>query len=650
MNFFAQQDRARKQTWRLLWLLLFAVIIIIAVTDLVVTLGAYFLLDTPLVWGWFSYQVFDGVLLLAIVIFALRRLYQLRGGGESIARMVKARQVLRNASSLEEKRLLNVVDEMAIAAGVAVPSVWVMDKEDGINAFAAGYSPNQAVIVVTSGALAQLKREELQGVIGHEFGHILNGDMRLNVKLIGILAGIVVVGEAGLLVIRLGASADDGAFAIIPFGAFIAAVGYIGVFCGRMIKAAVSRQREFLADASSVQFTRNPDGLVSALEKIRHGNGTLIKNAYAGEMSHMFFGQSFVAKVFADQLATHPSIDERLASLGGRALQAPAQAQPQASITAAFLAWGKGLLAPVLEPASDTATTPTPAPAAVTPDSDGAMANFAGDTAPTILARVGQATPQHVELASELLAAMPGALRQSLNTPPGARCAVYAYLMSSDAAVLAIQMRTLAQADETVMATQLTEVTMALQALGPKARLTVLALALPALRQMTQTARDVFLRAVDELVLADQQTTLSEFVLQTILHWQLSAKATRAEPVRSRTLASVTAEIVLLLTTLARAGSADPKAQAFAFARGMGRLNLSGEMPAAARLDAKVLSAALTRLRQLTPMRKPPLILACVDTALADRALLVAEFELLRTIGMAIDCPMPPLLASQAVS
>ncbi len=650
MNFFAQQDRARKQTWRLLWLLLFAVVIIIAVTDLVVTLGAYFLLDTPLLWGWFSYQVFDGVLLLAIVIFALRRLYQLRGGGESIAKMVKARQVRRNASSLEEKRLLNVVDEMAIAAGVAVPSVWVMNKEDGINAFAAGYSPNQAVIVVTSGALAKLNREELQGVIGHEFGHILNGDMRLNVRLIGILAGIVVVGEAGLLVIRLGASADDGAFAIIPFGAFIAAVGYIGVFCGRMIKAAVSRQREFLADASSVQFTRNPDGLVSALEKIRHSNGTLIKNAYAGEMSHMFFGQSFVAKVFADQLATHPSIDERLASLTGRALQAPVQGQPQASITTAFVAWCKGLLAPAQEPACDTATSPTPVPAGVTPDSDAVIAGFAGDTAHTVLAQVGNATPEHVELASQQLAAMPEALRQSLNTPQGARCAVFAYLISSDAAVLAIQMRALTQAGDAVTATQLTELATVLQALGPKARLTVLALALPALRQMTQTARDVFLRALDELVLADQQTTLSEFVLQTILHWQLSAKATRAQRARFQTLAAVKDDVVLLLATLARAGSPEPKAQALAFARGMQRLNLPQDLPPDAGLHANALNAALTHLRQLTPMRKPPLILACVDTALADRTLKVAEFELLRTIGMAIDCPMPPMLESQTVT
>lgn len=628
MDFFAKQESARKNTFRLVLLLLVAVLGVILATDLVVAIISLFFADgspsdVPPRIGLFQYPTMDEVILLAIIFFALRRLYQLRDGGESVAKMVKARQVLRNASSLEEKRLLNVVDEMAIAAGVAVPSVWVMDKEEGINAFAAGYSPNQAVIVVTSGALSKLNREELQGVIGHEFGHILNGDMRLNVRLIGILAGIVVVGEAGLLIIRLGLEADDirGLLLAIVVGAIIATVGYIGVFCGRVIKAAVSRQREFLADASSVQFTRNPEGLVSALEKIRHGNGTQVKNAFAGEMSHMFFGQAFTAKAFTDLLATHPSVDKRLASLTGRNSQA---------------------LAPSMS------NSPTE-PASALLESEPAVAGFGGDVATTILAQVGNATSQHVALASEHLATMPDSLRQSLNTSQGARCAVFTYLISSDPTVLAIQIRALTKAGDGAVAVSLAELTMALQALGPKARLTVLALALPALRQMDQGARDVFLVAVDELVMADQKVTLSEFVLYTILQWQLSVKATRAERVRFQTISSVKKDVVLLLAALACAGTDNPKAQATAFDRGAARIKLLENFPAGTTLDAKALSAALNRLRQLSPLRKPPLILACVDTALADGKLMVAEFELLRTIGMAIDCPMPPSLEAQDV-
>jgi len=601
MDFFAQQENARKQTVRLVFLFLGAVLGVIGAADLVITFGAWWLFDLDHLPRRF-HQVLAVTILAAIVFFALKRLYKLRGGGEAIAKMVSARQVLRNAGGLEEQRLLNVVDEMAIAAGVTVPSVWVMDTEEGINAFAAGYSLNQAVIVVTKGALTKLNREELQGVVGHEFGHILNGDMRLNVRLIGILAGIVIVGEAGLVVIKLGAEAgDSGALPFIIMGALIAATGYIGLFCGRIIKAAVSRQREFLADASSVQFTRNPAGLASALEKIRKGEGTGVKNAYAGEMSHMFFGQAFQPKWFEDLFATHPPIEERLAVISGRKYEAP-----QAPATAV---------------------------------------DFAG----TVLAKVGQAMPEHIERAMNLLAALPPGLRASLNTPENARCAVYAYLVSSDPEVRAVQDRTLEAAGDSAKKAGLETLAATLRMLGPTARLPVLTLALPALRQMPQAERDRFLAAVGALVEADSVVTLDEFVIRTILRRQLAAKSTHAEPVRFRDINAVKAEALLLLATLARAGASEPQAQANAFARGVARLGLTATLPPDAPLHADAVSDALDRLRQLAPLKKASVVLACVDTALADQVLLVPEMELLRTIGMAIDCPLPPMVETHAV-
>ncbi len=620
MDFFARQESARKHTLRLVLLFLAAVVGVVAAVDLAVALAALLSSENPFEWGLFPFQILDAVILVAIIFFALRRLFQLRGGGEAIAKMVKARQVMRNANSLEEKRLLNVVEEMAIAAGVTVPSVWVLDNEDGINAFAAGYSPNQAVIVVTRGALTALNREELQGVIGHEYGHILNGDMRLNVQLIGILAGIVVVGEAGLLIIRLGASADDAAYAIIPFGALIAAIGYIGVFFGRMIKAAVSRQREFLADASSVQFTRNPDGLAGALEKIRRADGATVNNAFAGEMSHMFFSQAFSARLFEDLFATHPSIDERIEGITGRKPQGARSTS--AGVSTASSSW-----------LTDEA----------------AVSGLGGGPAQSLLNQVGSATPQHVEQAARQLAAMPESLRRLLNTPQGARAVVYAYLMSSSTAVLALQLGAVSQAGDTAITASLEQLAATLQQLGPPGRLTVLSLALPTLRQMDQSARDVFLQAVDKLVLADQEVTLSEFVMQTILQRQLSAKAGRAERVRFKTLAPVRADALLLLAALAHAGGGDAKTQQFAFERGLARLELTGDLVTDKAPDARTLGAALERLRRLAPLQKPLLVKACVDTALADNYLLVAEAELLRAIGMAIDCPMPPVLDTQAV-
>ncbi len=604
MDFFAQQETARQRTFRLVLLFLAAVIAVIAAVDLTVMLGAWWLLDIPRLPKEF-HQGLVVVVLAAIVIFAVRRLIKLRGGGEAIAKMVSARQVARNATDLGERRLLNVVDEMAIASGVAVPSVWVMDKEEGINAFAAGYSPNQAVIVVTKGTLTKLNREELQGVIGHEFSHILNGDMRLNVRLIGILAGIVVVGEAGLVIIKLGAEAGDtGAIPFIIWGAIVAGVGYIGVFFGRMIKAAVSRQREFLADSSSVQFTRNPDGLLSALQKIRK-EGAPVSNAYAGEMSHMFFTQAITPKLFSDLFATHPSIDERLASITGRKLEPPAAPGDQQK------AGTHGIVN-------------------------------------TLLALVGNATPEHVDQASKLLASLPESLKAALDTPDGARRVVYAYLFGGDEPTRKIQIQALIAAGDGSMAAGIEDLIKTLRQLGAAARLPVLTLALPALRQMDQPARNTFMRAVDGLVEADNEVTLDEFVIRTILQRQLSANSSRAERSKYKDLKSVQADMVLLIATLARAGSSDAEAQKAAFAKGVARLGLSVSLPPGAKLAADAVTAALDRLRQVTPMVKPDIVAACVDTALADGKVVVAEMELLRAIGMAIDCPLPPTLETQA--
>ena len=634
MDFFARQETAHKHTVLLVFLFLGAVVGVIAAADLVMVVGTSWILEIPHL----PIVVHQGLaitILVVIVIFTLRRLYQLRGGGEAIAKMVSARQVLRNASGLDEQRLLNVVDEMAIAAGVTVPSIWVMDKEKGINAFAAGYSPNQAVIVVTQGALTKLNREELQGVIGHEFGHILNGDMRLNVRLIGILAGIVVVGEAGLVVIRLGAEGgDSGALPIIALGALISAVGYLGLFCGRVIKAAVSREREFLADASSVQFTRNPDGLASALKKIRSGEVTGVRNAYAGEMSHMFFGQAFSAMMFADILATHPPIDQRLANITGRT----PDALPQFSLD----------IGTAQQSTAQTETTELLE--AITSGFD-ATSKTSGkaDIGHTLLGQVGSAKPEHVEYATRLLAAMPASFRQSLNAPDGARCAVYAYFASDDAAVRAIQDHALDEAGDGSKASGISALAATLRDLGPTARLPVLALALPALRQMEQVSRDTFLVAVGKLVEADHEVTLAEFVIRTILRRQLSTKSAHAEPVRYRSIDPVKADALLLLATLARAGNTDPKAQELAFTRGANRLGLSCEFTSESSLAADAMSDALDRLRQLTPLKKASLVMACFDTAWADGKLLVPEVELMRTIGMAIDCPLPPMLETFVV-
>jgi uncharacterized tellurite resistance protein B-like protein len=340
--------------------------------------------------------------------------------------------------------------------------------------------------------------------------------------------------------------------------------------------------------------------LISALKKIRGGDGSVLNSALADELSHMFFSQAIESIILQDWFATHPSIDERLASITGH--------KPEALAI------------------RSTGTTPEQSQAWSRPQ--GAVVNFS-------------ATP-HVKEAARLLAMMPYALLQALNSAQGARAAVYALLFSTDPRLRAIQTTALSAAGDGAMAPTIDELGKSLKELGPAVRLPVLTLATPALRQMNPSERQAFLSAVDQCVTADQEVTLAEFVVVTILKRQLSSKASVGKRVRHGNLNAVKTDVLLLLATLARAGDDDPAAQKSAFARGAALLSLAQSLPPATPFAADAMSAALDRLRQLTPATKQSLISACAETALVDGKLLLAEVELLRTIGMAIDCPLPP--------
>jgi Zn-dependent protease with chaperone function len=250
------------------------------------------------------------------MLFAsLRKTLQVhRGGGMAVARMLGARQVVPVNATPLEKRLLNTVQEMAIAAGVMAPIVYVMDEHRGINAFAAGFERQLCVIVVTRGALERLNRDELQGVIGHEFSHIVNGDTAFNLQLIGVLAGLTFIGAAGEYLLRAGARAAHAEFriaaAMVMTGGFLFSIGYAGLLAGQLIKAKIAREREFGADAASTQFTRNPEGLAGALDQVRRNHSTVL-HLHAEEVSHLFFAEAIF---LGDErlLATHPPIDERI--------------------------------------------------------------------------------------------------------------------------------------------------------------------------------------------------------------------------------------------------------------------------------------------------------------------------------------------------
>src|SRR5258706_11271232 len=281
MNFFEQQHRARRRTWLMLLLFVLAVAAIVAAFDLVCAIVYIWLFDAQILYSRnLLQQVPRSVYLWSTLATLLvigwgtaSRLYQLSGGGVAVADLIGARHVKRDTGEPAGRRLLNRLEEMALASCITVPLVFVMDDQHTINAFAAGYSPSEATVIVTRGALERLNRDELQGVVAHEFSHILNGDMRLNIHLVGMIAGIVMIGSIGAFLMTGIRDGDDLRRAGTDIRAFFLGlllwlIGSIGVLAGRLIKAVISRPTEVLADASPVEFTPQPGGLGGAVFKI----------------------------------------------------------------------------------------------------------------------------------------------------------------------------------------------------------------------------------------------------------------------------------------------------------------------------------------------------------------------------------------------
>src|SRR5208282_3509511 len=410
MDFFAQQDKTRRKTKLLVFyfaLAVAALIVAVYFASLVIFTGAqshYHRHGEEPQFALWNPQLFLGVaagVLTVILIGSGYKTIALAQGGSVVSEMMGGRPVNPNTTDPDERKLLNVVEEMAIASGVPVPQVYVMDTEDGINAFAAGHKPGDATITVTRGCMKLLSRDELQGVIGHEFSHILNGDMRLNLRLMGIIFGILCLAVIGRvhLYTRSRSSKDKNPLPLL--GLVLIIIGWVGVFFGRLIQAAVSRQREFLADASSVQFTRNPAGLAGALKKIGGlSYGSKLEAAHANEASHMFFGNG-MGESFFHLMDTHPPLAERIRAIdpsfdGGF---------PPVSIAEPEVI-ARRVAPPPLRP-------PIPFPFPGTPRAQGGLAGLAPPViaAQAVMADAGTPTLAHLRYAEGLRVAIPESLR-----------------------------------------------------------------------------------------------------------------------------------------------------------------------------------------------------------------------------------------------
>ena len=584
-------------------------------------------------WG----AIGTGCVILAVSAWQMMRL---ASGGKAVAEMVGARRIVSDTRDPLERRLINVVEEMSIASGVRVPAVYVMDGEAGINAFAAGYDISDSIVAVTRGTLETLNRDELQGVIGHEFSHILNGDMRLNIRMIGVLAGIVFIGSIGDFLMRSQRGSDNDNKAAVPIfiaGLALLLIGYIGLFFARLIKAAASRQREFLADASSVQFTRNPDGIAGALDQIELAPaGALIANRHAEDVSHMFFGQAITVKL-SGLFDTHPPVEERIAQVNPRFQRADYR-KSRASAVAE------------VPDGSSRKSISQPAAASVLAagrrgaDLGADWGRSAGDSAKL----VGSMDGGKVDYAARLLAALPGDLRDRLRNADGARAALVALLFAPKDDVMQVQLDALKAKGLAPLAEQARAVAPLTRGLGEAFHLSVIDLALPALKAAPEAARQELIAALEAVVNADRRVSLHEFVILTMVRNQLAPKG-KAAASGSRRIADLQFDAVVVLSLVVHAGTrrdaTGPRAEALqaAMRAGTGEMGLA-EAPPAATLTLEHASAALESLRHLAPMQKAILVKGLFAAVIADGTVRVVEAELMRLVGAVLDCPLPPLL------
>jgi Zn-dependent protease with chaperone function len=637
MNFFERQQVARRKTSLMIALFLVAIVCIVLAIDFVAALA----------WHWHdmrhpvpkSIYVWATVLTAgAILVVSGVEIMSLRlGGGDAVAIKVGARRIPSSTQDPLERRLLNVVEEMAIAAGTRVPSVYVMDDEQGINAFAAGYDVSRAAVTVTRGTLETLNRDELQAVIGHEFSHIVNGDMSLNIRMMGVLAGIVFLGAVGGFLLRNTRRTKDSA-PIVLVGTGLFVVGYIGLLFARIIKASVSREREYLADASSVQFTRNPDGLAGALDQIRSST-SLVSARRAEDVSHMFFGEG-ISMSMSSLFATHPPIDERIKRVNPRFQPEPYRGKRAAAADVAPVA----SIAPEEGMAFGGA-----APATAQPESRASDAAQSWGRSPReSAAMVGKVDDRKVEIAQRILAAIPEAMRERMRDPKGAAATLVALILANNDAVSRTQLEAVKKGGAVALSDAAAAIAVEMRAIGPAYYLAIVDLALPALKVADPGIQSELLTALQNVIHSDRRVSVFEFVVFTLVRTQLSPHKERSTS-KYKSIGEVRDDALLLLSLIVHAGchggpNADAEA-ATAFKAGVAEMGLAdGVLLPRTGLKLDKVGEVLDKLRDLAPMPKAVLVKGLFAAASADGEIRIIEAALMRTVGAVLDCPLPPLL------
>lgn len=645
MDFFEQQDAARRNTRLLAGLFLLAVILLILLANAAVAAFLYIGQDYNIYSGsdqglqgflsFFTWSRFGNLSLgitAAIGLVVLINWIRLSSGGKAVAEGMGGTRIVPQTRDAKERRCLNIVEEMALAANMPVPPVYVLNNERGINAFAAGVTPADAIVAVTRGTLVQLKRHELQGVIAHEFSHILNGDMRLNIRLAAMLKGITFVGDIGHFLMRSGSmrrghQSGNANMALPVLGIMLWAVGWLGGLCAGFIKAAISRQKEFLADASAVQFTRSADGIGDALKVIGgYLPGTLVHAARAMEMSHIFFGQ--IEHRLWQVFATHPPLEKRIARVepdwDGRFIERETVHYEAEPSRPGFGEVGVGRAAIVAAAIGGALAD------------DIAFDRQSADQNQDHLDHDVDEAPSQKEI--------PAALVQYSREPLGAQAIALCLFMSEEETAKQLEFSQISQADiiglETLVATLLP----AVADLGSPLRLPLLELCMPALKAMSTKQYRRFKKLVSAVVQADKRIDLHEWCLYQLLRHYLDPEFLRVTPSRSqhRRLSQVKQPLQAVLSVIAYEDDSDPTS---AFRCGVDSLELSG-LSLLSRNEASVaaFSKGVHELANCFPLIKPRVLKAMIATAQHDGTLTPEEREIIASMAAVMDCPQPTLL------
>lgn len=629
MNFFEHQQQARKQTKKLVAYFFAAIVAIVVLANLAlffatcslstacVGIGDY--LKMPI--SWFLSL---GILLVIFLTSLVRWSQMKRGGGFKAVAMVDATRIDFSSQDPLERRLINVVEEMSIAAGVPIPSLFVMKNESGINAFVAGTEPQNTCLAVTQGCLETLSRQELQGVVAHEYSHIFNGDMRMNIQLIGLLAGILVIGQLGEFLARMGGHSrgnrkNDGAqIAIVGIALMI--VGYVGLFFGRLIKAAISRQREYLADASAVQYTRDNQGIANALFKIQtRYQGSHLSSAKAEEVSHMCFERTGTIKFFSDLLSTHPDVQLRIDRLD-------ANFQPTSTHENID--------------STDEGSSPE-----IT-HSQPVGKSFSGEiSAQSMSEHIGEITESSLTNSHTLLSGFPILLMNfahGAETKLSGRDLILAILTTVNTMGRADCLKFLEQAIDDDAYSRVIEANQLLKDYDLQQLTTLTELCCPTLTQLEKSQQAETLKIAKQLIQFDREVSLSEYLIFAFVY--RACQPNQGFTSRINKYQPVINDIAYLFALIIQQSSHSEHEQQQLLTNTLSTFGKCTPPSISENFNANRFHQSVARLATLSPLLKQPLVESIMNCIVDDGQINANEFALFRSICNLIGVPAPALV------